>query len=313
MGLRRDERLTAALRWAIREIGGGARIIRTRSLREDRGPWLLQIERAGQASAAVLRVGAPSDLPGCVTEVAALLLAEEHHFPAPRLLAADLTGTVAGAIVVLSTRLDGTSAIPAEGPAERLYRFGAMAGTLHTIPLIPQADLPLRTRPIALDDFAAQRRATGTSLLFIRAEQRLAALSTPAEKTVFVHGDLWQGNSLWSGSICTGLIDWDSAGAGQPGLDLGSIRFDAAMMFGPRAAAAVLEGWQAATGWQPQALAYWDIVAALSTPPDIGAWLPAIHGQGRTDLDRATLWARRDAFLHSALDRSERHSTAQNA
>jgi len=301
-----EGRLASALRWASHELGVDMRIVQLRSLREDRGPWLLQVERAGKEFTTVLRVGGAHDRQGFATEAAALLLAEEYRVPAPRLIAADLVGAEEGIVTLLSTRISGTSVIPLVPTPERLHGFGALVGALHTIPLTPRADLPLRTRPIALDDFAAQRRATDAIPLFARAERHLAELPAPVGETVFVHGDLWQGNTLWSAATCKGLIDWDSAGAGQPGVDLGSIRFDAAMMFGPGAATTVLDGWRAAAGREPQALARWDIVAALSTPPDIGAWLPAIHGQGRADLDQATLQARRAAFLRDALGRSQR-------
>jgi hypothetical protein len=48
-------------------------------------------------------------------------------------------------------------------------------------------------------------------------------------------------------------------------------------------------------------MAYWDLVAALTTPTDMAHWLPVAHDHGRVDLDAATLTTRRDAFLHSAL------------
>jgi aminoglycoside phosphotransferase (APT) family kinase protein len=58
-----------------------------------------------------------------------------------------------------------------------------------------------------------------------------------------------------------GLVDWDAAGVGHPGIDLGTLRLDAAILFGLPAADEVLEGWgQAArpptpwrtgTWWQP--------------------------------------------------------------
>ena len=123
----------------------------------------------------------------------------------------------------------------------------------------------------------------------------------PQAETVLIHGDLWQGNTLWSGERCVGMVDWDAAGVGHPGIDLGTLRLDTAIMFGLPAADEVLEGWQQATGHQAEAMAYWDLVAALTTPPDMVQWLPVAHDYGRVDLDAATLNTRRDAFLHSAL------------
>jgi aminoglycoside phosphotransferase (APT) family kinase protein len=117
-----------------------------------------------------------------------------------------------------------------------------------------------------------------------------------------VHGDLWQGNTLWTGESCVGMVDWDAAGVGHPGIDLGTLRLDAAIMFGLPAAAVVLEGWRQAAGQEPDAMAYWDLVAALTTPTDMASWLPVAHDHGRVDLDAATLNHRRDAFLRAALD-----------
>jgi hypothetical protein len=73
-------------------------------------------------------------------------------------------------------------------------------------------------------------------------------------------------------------------------------------MFGLPAAAVVLEGWRQATGQERDAIAYWDLVAALTTPTDMVAWLPVAHDHGRVDLDAPTLNSRRDAFLRAALN-----------
>jgi hypothetical protein len=53
-------------------------------------------------------------------------------------------------------------------------------------------------------------------------------------------------------------------------------------------------------------MAYWDLVAALTTPTRMAQWLPAAHDQGRTDLDAVTLNRRRDAFLRAALEQLDR-------
>jgi hypothetical protein len=82
----------------------------------------------------------------------------------------------------------------------------------------------------------------------------------------------------------------DRSGQQQsPSIDLGTLRLDAAIMFGPPAAAAVLVGWRRATGRAADAMAYWDLVAALTTPPDMTQWLSVAHDHGRVDLDAATL------------------------
>jgi aminoglycoside phosphotransferase (APT) family kinase protein len=64
----------------------------------------------------------------------------------------------------------------------------------------------------------------------------------PQGGTGLVHGDLWQGNTLWAGERCEGILDWDAAGVGHPGIDLATLRLDAAVMFGLPAAAVSWRG-----------------------------------------------------------------------
>jgi aminoglycoside phosphotransferase (APT) family kinase protein len=289
------------LRWAVQAAEPGAEVAEVRGLREGGSPWLLRLGRGGRAREVVLRVGDAGDLPGLRTEVAALTLAADHGLPAPPLLAAELAGHRPA---VLVARLDGSSAIPPERPPARLRALGRAAAALHRVELAPGPALPWRDRPIAIEDFAALRRRQPRPLL-LAAEERVAehAPAPSAAAGVFVHGDLWQGNALWSGDTLQGLIDWDCAGAGAPGVDLGSLRCDAAICFGVEAADDVRAGWEEAAGRPAADLAYWDAVAALSTPPDMG-WFPeAIAGQGRPDLTRELLVRRRDEFLRAALER----------
>jgi len=294
------------LRWVIDAVGGGTRVAAVAGLREGANPWSLRFDPAGRVEAAVLRLGDPADPDQCgrfATEVAALRVAGDHRLPAARLIAADLDGSAAGVLAVLTDLLPGHSRIPSVASTERLRGLGATAAALQAVPLAPRAALPLRTRSIADVDFAARRREKGTTALLAAAEERLAQLPAPGGPTVFVHGDLWFGNTLWSGDRCTGLVDWDCAGAGSPGIDLGGARFDAALMFGPPAAEQVLEGWQRAAGRRAEQVAYWDVVAALGTLADMAFCVPALHDQGRTDLDAGLLGQRRDAFLSTALSR----------
>jgi aminoglycoside phosphotransferase (APT) family kinase protein len=294
-----------ALRWATEAVGG-ARVVAATGLREGGNPWLLRFDLAGKAGAAVLRAGDAGDSSlrkRFDTEVAALRLAGEHGLPAARLIATDLDGAAAGGMAVLTTVLPGSSRIPRVASAGRLRAVGAAAAALHAVPLLPRAELPLRTRSLSDVDFAARRRSTGTNRLLAGAEERLARLAVPDGPTVFVHGDLWQGNTMWSVDRCTGLVDWDCAGAGAPGVDLGSLRCDAALLFGPAAAGEVLEGWQRATGRPADRVAFWDVVAASCTLADMTYCVPPIHDQGRPDLDGRILSERRDRFLSAALER----------
>jgi aminoglycoside phosphotransferase (APT) family kinase protein len=286
------------LAWAVRAAAPGAEVAEVRGLRDGGSPWLVRLSTPGTRRDVVLRVGS-GDRAALDTEVAALQLAAEHGIPAARLLAAELVG---GTPVVLVERLAGTSAIPPQRPPARLRTLGRTAAALHAVPLAPGPALPRRDRPIGTEDFAALRRRPPTRPLLLEAEELVAALPS-REPDVFVHGDLWQGNALWTGDTLAGLIDWDCAGAGPPGVDLGSLRCDAALCFGIEAADDVQAGWEEVAGRPAAEVARWDVVAALSTPPDMG-WFPgALAGQGRPDLGREVLLQRRDAFLRDALGR----------
>jgi len=287
------------LEWAVRVAAPGAQVADVRGLRDGGSPWLVRFGRGGGGRGVVLRVGADRDRAAVRTEVAALRLAADHRLPAPRLVAAELDGDPP---VVLVERLEGTSAIPTRRPPARLRGLGRTAARLHAVALTPSPALPRRDRPIAVEDFAALRRRQPARPLLVEAEERVRQ-QRPGGAEVFVHGDLWQGNVLWKGDTLAGLIDWDCAGAGPPGVDLGSLRCDAAICFGVEAADDVLAGWEEEAGRPAADVAHWDVVAALSTPPDMG-WFPgALAGQGRPDLDREVLVRRRDAFLRAALDR----------
>jgi aminoglycoside phosphotransferase (APT) family kinase protein len=296
------------LAWAAQAVAPGARITQAAGLREGGNPWLLRLERAGNRYRAVLKTGDPAsarDRMQLRTQVAALALARDRGLPVPRVIAADLSGSQAGVLAMVTSVLPGSSAIPRTMPAGRARQLGAVAAAIHAVALTPRPDLPARTRPLADMDFAAWRRSAGTTPLLARAERKISELPVPGGATVLVHGDLWQGNTMWSAGGCTGVIDWDAAGAGPPGIDLGTLRLDAALYYGPGAAAQILGGWRQASGREPEHVAYWDVVAALTTVGDMAQCLPPLLDHHRADLDARILTARRDAFLSAALSQLE--------
>ncbi len=50
------------------------------------------------------------------------------------------------------------------------------------------------------------------------------------------------GTLLWTDDTCITLIDWKTAGVGDPGVDLGGLRLQMALQYGPDAPAHVLHG-----------------------------------------------------------------------
>jgi aminoglycoside phosphotransferase (APT) family kinase protein len=299
-----------ALRWVDQTFAGRGRVVRVKDLSQSPsadGPWWLDIEHGSAVSlSVVLHLGDMQDDAArrhFATQVAALELAERHSLPAPRVVAVDLDGTSCRQPAMIETALPGSSRIPFSPAANRLRALGRAAGTIHAIAAEPSPGLPLRFRSLDELDFGSLAVPEISAELFATARGAVAEAPPPSEPHVFVHGDLWQGNTVWDGSGHWGVLDWDFAGVGPAGVDLGSLRCDVAVMYGQQAADEVTVGWEEFQGTRALNVAWWDLVACMSTPPDMAMWLPNFHHQGRADLDIATVTKRRDAFLAAALDR----------
>jgi aminoglycoside phosphotransferase (APT) family kinase protein len=290
------------LAWASAVLGSEVTVVR--SLRLGGSPWLV---RACDRTA-VLRVAAAERAGETQTEVAAMTRvarAADARLPVAEVLGYDLAEQT-GYALVLTGHLPGSSVIPAEPDPAQLRALGAAAARISSVTLTPTHALPVRRRPIEAEDFAGMRREQGASDLLRAAEAAVAAARLDDERTGLVHGDLWHGNTLWDDNgRLTAVLDWDCAGVGPAGIDLGSLRCDAAWCHGLQAADDILLGWKAEAGRPGSDLPYWDAVAALASPPDMG-WFPeSMAAQGRPDLTREVMLERRDAFLETALSQLE--------
>jgi aminoglycoside phosphotransferase (APT) family kinase protein len=283
--------------WAAAVLGSDGPLLEARGLRDGGAPWMVRAALPGGIEAeAVLRVGPAGGLDDILTEADALRAAGEDGLPVPRVFGVRETPEPA---LLLIERVRGSSTVPFERPSVRLRQLGAFAARLHRA--TPPAGAHRRTRSISGVDFAALRRAAEPIPLLQRAEAAVDAYS-PDGTDGFVHGDFWQGNTMWEGERLVAVIDWDCAGVGPAGIDLGSMRLDAATAFGIDAGDDVLAGWQEVAGAAAD-LAYWDLVAGLATPPDLDWFVDTIVAQGRPDLTHDLLRARRDEFLENALAR----------
>jgi aminoglycoside phosphotransferase (APT) family kinase protein len=261
-----------------------------RSLHGGESPWWIDLTAPdGSTSSAVLR--SPSSRISAdqiATNAAALAVAEKCGLPAPRLLAADLDGCATETSASLETVVPGTSTWPTAPCAELLLTAGAAMAQVHTVILEPRPHLPFRPRPIAVDDFAHDRRVgrMPTTALLQLADERVQGIKAPDGPVVFVHGDVWPGNTVVAGGRVRALIDWKTAGVGNPGVDLGELRKQVAMRYDDDAPRHVLEGWERAGGVCTDDIPYWDAVAALNTPTECYSPYAA---------------RRRDAFLRAAI------------
>ena len=289
-----DETIAA---WALASVGGD-RLVSVTSLREDGPPWLIRYEASGGTGSAVVRVAAPETARAQMFEVRGIALARAGGIAVPDVIAARADDKAA---LLLIEYVDGSSHQPVEPDLARLEALGRIAARISLVDP-GRADLPAVTHPTPDVDFDELRARAQPQPLLAAAQQRLAAI-VPNDPIGFVHGNLWSGNTLWRGTELAAVIDWDCVGLGAAGVDLGSLRCDAALCYGLEASIHVLDGWQREAERPAESLAYWDAVAALSTPPDIDWFAEAIADMiGRPDLTRQLLRQRRDAFLADALE-----------
>ena len=286
------------VKWAVAAVGG-EHLVSVTGLYEGGPPWLMRYEASGGEGRAVLRVGAPETAETQKFELRAIELARARGVPAPRVIAARADDKAA---LLLIEYIDGSSHQPVEPDPARLETLGSIAAHISTVDP-GNARLPTVTHPIPGIDFGQLRARAQPQARLTAAAERVAAIA-PDNPIGFVHGDLWSGNTLWRGAELAAVIDWDCAGLGAAGVNLGSLRCDAAMGYGLKASDHVLAGWQRQAERPAESLAYWDAVAALSTPSDIDWFAAAIAGMTRRpDLTKELLRQRRDAFLADALER----------
>jgi len=299
----------ATLAWACGALGADRSQLSVESLgRGDHRPsgtFRLRIERpAAQATDVILKVPVRGWIAAAwlITNARALQLAEAHGLAAPRLIAADFDGRASGTVTTLETFLPGSADLPPTASVARLREGGAALARVHAISMEPQAHLPYRPRPCAVDDRADERRrgSMPTTPLLQEADERVRSHGVPAATSVFVHGDVWAGNMLFEGDRCVALIDWKTAGVGDPGVDLSNLRMQMALQYGQDAPGHVLEGWQRQAGRTATCVPYWDAVAALNTSTMLHGF-PGFADDG-SPLDAAAVTERRDVFLRAALD-----------
>ncbi len=324
------------LEWAASALGQNTEIRSVEGLHEGSSPWRLVVDGAN-VRAVILRVAGWIPHHAITTAAAALRVAENHDLATTRLIAADLDGRVTGVSATLETALPSGEP-PHLASKQWLQEAGAAIARVHAVRLDPTPDLPFRVRHTPGDHHPMERRwanlyrasepskrsavaqalseltgwrleqaeqmmqSTISSPLMQVAEDRILAMDRPDAECVFVHGDVWDGNMLWNDGTYV-LIDWKSAGVGDPGVDLGNLRLQMAIKYGLEGAEQVLQGWQSEAGRPPSNLAYWDVVAALHTPTVLAHGL-ALDDQGKMREPHAET-ERRDEFLCTALDQLE--------
>jgi aminoglycoside phosphotransferase (APT) family kinase protein len=88
----------------------------------------------------------------------------------------------------------------------------------------------------------------------------------PALPDRFIHRDYHPGNTLWEGAELTGIVDWTTGSRGPGAVDLGHLRWNLVVDYGPRVADALLP--------HPEHHPYYDVVTVLDVLPELDPTTP---------------------------------------
>lgn len=127
---------------------------------------------------------------------------------------------------------------------------------------------------------AAQRLAEPPARLdeSLRESQVRAALVAawpPVERNppALLHGDMWPGNTLWRDGRLASVIDWEDAAVGDPLADIGNVRLELCLAYGPEAASEFTRRYRALVpALDLTALPFWDLCAALRPVGKVAEW-----------------------------------------
>jgi aminoglycoside phosphotransferase (APT) family kinase protein len=205
---------------------------------------------------------------------------------APRVLAADPTGSRFGQPAILLTRLRGHADITPASPRFAAEQLGHALARIHAAPL---------TGPLRDGMRAASPGGPGAPIIAAD-HDRLAA-----EERVLTHHDYWSGNVLWEQQTLTGIVDWSGAVQAPRGFDLGWCRLDLFLLHGQATADAFLAAYEQAANTTVPDIDRWDLFALTNSYRTVETWEPNYHSLGRTDLTAAELRTRHTSWTQDRL------------
>ena len=270
---------------------------------------ILEIESAGGniLRLVVKQLTDDPDPERAVAEYHGLQIARKHGIPAPEPVLLDDTGSLLGIPGIVTSFVEGRQIASPEDPrrwAEDLARF------------------LLRVHDVRPD--AEERRhiydGWDMGLFFLDGEWPKIKAGHPLTETLYgvvqeikseirtgspslIHMDYWPGNVLWVDGRVSALIDWDSAGFGDPALDVGYFRMNMYLRGIKEAADPFLRYYEAQSG-PVRNLGFWEVACAVRPLPDPPLWIPASREMG--DLTATSDRAETDyyEFIKTAIRRA---------
>ncbi|MFL6136213.1 MAG: phosphotransferase family protein [Frankiaceae bacterium] len=272
-----------ALDWAASAVDAGARVVGVRALRgAGNAMHVVAVAHDGATRRVVLRRVMSAEpavvaARGWVAREAAVLVAlARHGAPVPEVLAVDPDGSRCDCPAIVMTLLPGWGRPPRRAAPAWLDSLAATLHGLHAGPPDRLPPLPDRLAeltgelagPPPPSDTDRSTDEAARELLGRRLAELAAAGSVPA---VLVHDDYWSGNTLRLGHRVTGVVDWQTAALGPPGLDVGYCAIDLELSYGKEARDHFVAAYERLAGAPVERLAVWELAGVLRCA-DIAVW-----------------------------------------
>ncbi len=253
------------LDWVARQVGRTARVVAVRRMYGGSSTAMHAVDVADARGVRLRRMVLRRFIrpnwkyPGLARREALVLAAlERARYPAPRLVALDDGPAECDARAVLMTRLPGRVELAPKNIDSWLRRMAEALPPIHAIAppdglhrYRPYYDPRARDVPL----WSKERRAWREVLDLARSRQ-------PRTTPRFIHRDYHPGNILWQRGRITGVVDWISAAAGPPEIDIAHCRVNLVRLHSLQAADRFLAHYAAATGTRAEGYApYWDAIA----------------------------------------------------
>lgn len=260
------------------------------------GEAVLRCYRGDQFADPVGRVNAERRTLEAVSPVCAL---------APSAIYADPEGALIGEPLLVMSRMPGAPARPPRGPERGpwIREFARGLAIVHAIDVarLPE-DFRREREPGALIAEVATHARDDPLSRDLLAALRAAPPAAPPERVGLLHHDYWFGNTLWTGTRLTGIVDFAGARLGDRAQDVAYARSDCALFIDPAAADEFQKEYEQIAGPIGD-LVFWDQFAALLGHTWLDEWLVGYRELG-VDMPLDEGRRRIAAYAEDALRRS---------
>lgn len=212
-------------------------------------------------------------------EFKTLQLLKKHGLPVPEPIYLDDAGGILGSPGIITQYMPGSLIMAQPYPAKWAEMLAETLARIHAIPINDS------TTSFLLD-------ANSEVLWFLKTKESIPQyISThPNGKALWqamldylpnmiivkpslVHIDYWSGNILWDKGVISGVVDWEEAAQGDPGIDVAYCRMDMVLCGMVEAADRFLAIYEKESDTPVSNLGFWELAAAVRPMFNPAGWI----------------------------------------